>query len=441
MATAIDSVYRITRPVHRALQNDFLRHGALVFGASMTTNVLNYLFNFAIAHRLGVEGFAELSSLVSGVMILSIPSTILTLIVVKYAATFHAAGDGARIRRLSDVVLKWCGVAAAAVVTLGVAFHAAIADFLKVPSDGAIPLAILVIALGFVTPTLRGVLQGEQDFVRYSLSLVLESFLKVSFAIALVYAGLHVQGALLGWVIATTFAICYTVWAVLRKHGSQPTKVRLNLDLRRLAMTTVGVALATGFLTTMSFIDVLLVKHFFDAKEAGLYAAVNLSGKIVLFLVSFVPAIVLPKAVAKVERGESALHLLVKAGLLTVLLSGGTLAFFGMLPSLILRVVAGHAFVSASPYVFQYDAAMALLALLTLIVNYKIGIHRFEFLYGLGAVVLMEIGAISLWHSSIWDVVHVLLIGNAAAVLTCGLGGLHTKVLVADAVGSDPLAS
>jgi O-antigen/teichoic acid export membrane protein len=426
MASTAGAVHRLARPVRRALQNDFLRHSALVFGASMATNVLNYLFNFALSRRLGVEGFATLSSLTSGVMILSIPATILTLVVVKYAATFHAAGDAPRIRRLSNVLLKWIFVAAAVVVLLGELFRGAIGHFLNIPSYETISLALLVTALGFITPTLRGVLQGEQDFLRYSLSLVFESLLKVLFAVALVYAGYRVEGAMLGWVLGIACAMAYTVWAVLKKHGAPGKTARLNLDLRRLAQTTVGVALATGFLTTISFIDVLLVKHYFDARQAGFYAAVNLSGKIVLFLVGFVPAIVLPKAVAKVERGEDATNLLLRAGVITLLMSGATLAVFGLAPSLILRLLAGRAFISAAPFVFQYDAAMALLALLTLVVNYKIGLHRYDFLFWLGGVLALEVTAIALWHQSLWDVIHVLLVGNVIAVIMCGYNAART---------------
>jgi O-antigen/teichoic acid export membrane protein len=421
MSLSSIAVRTVPRPVQRAFKNDFVRHGALVFAASMATNILNYLFNFAISRRLGVEGFATLSSLVSGVMILSVPATITTLIVVKYAAAFHAAEDAGRIRRLSSILLKGSFFCAVGVIVIGEVIRGFVASFLRIPNTGAITLAMAVTALSFVTPVLRAVLQGEQDFVRYSASLVIESLLKVTFAVTLVYAGFQVGGAMLGWVLGMSCGLVYTVWAVLAKHGKTSPPVKLSLNLRELLRTTTGVALASGFLTTISFMHVLLVKHYFDPKEAGFYAAVNLSGKIVLFLVGFVPAIVLPKAVAKAQRGESAVRLLAQAGVLTVVMSGITLAVFGLMPAKILTIVAGHAFVSAAPYVFQYDGAMALLALLTLIVNYNIGVHRFEFLYCLGVVLLGEIGAIALWHRDISDVIHVLLVGNAIAIVGCVL--------------------
>ncbi len=414
------AMLRVIYPVRRALRSDFVRHSALVFGATMLANTLNYAFNFALSRRLGVEGFATLSSLVSAIMILSIPASILCLIVVKYAATFHAAADGARVRRLSQLLLNWTGVCALAIFAGGMLFRGDIASFLRIGNDESIPLTLAVIALTFVTPSVRGILQGEQDFQRFSVSVILEALLKVGLGVGYVYAHFGVAGAMMGWLIGASIALAYTVWAVLRKHGTAAdAKVRLGLDLRRLTQTTFGIGVATGLLTCISFMDVLLVKHYFDARQAGLYAAVNLTGKIVLFLVGFVPAIVLPKAVAKVAKRESPVLLLLQAAAVTFLLSGATLIAFGLMPGEVMRVIAGRAFVAAAPYVFQYDVAMGMLAVITLVVSYKIGIHRFDFLYALGGALILEVAGIALFHRSLWDIIHVLLAGNALAIIGC----------------------
>ncbi len=426
MAAAVPSVERFAQPVRRALQSDFVRHSALVFSASMAANVLNYAFNFALSRRLGVEGFATLSSLVELLMIFSIPASVVTLIVVKYTATFHAAGDAQHVRRLAHVLLKWTSITAAAAFLLGVLLRTQVAAFLHIPDDAAIPLSIGILGLAFITPSVRGIIQGEQDFVRYSVSTVLEVFLKVLIAVALVYTGFGVVGAMWGWILGTLAALGYTIWAVLRKHGSlAPGAVRLALDIRRLAQTTAGVGLASGFLIILAFIDVLLVKHYFDARQAGLYAAVNLTGKVVLFVAGFVPAVLLPKAVAKSARGESAVALLLQAIAVTALMSGAALAAFGAAPALVVRILAGRDFIAAAPYVLQYDAAMSLLAVVTLLVNFNIGVHRFQFLYPLGIMVVAEIVSIALFHRTLWDVVHILLAVNALAV-PCTL--LHLTV-------------
>ncbi|HKU68486.1 MAG TPA: oligosaccharide flippase family protein [Candidatus Baltobacteraceae bacterium] len=435
MATAAPLSERISIPVRRALKNDFLRHGALVFGATMAANVLNYAFNVALSRRLGVEGFATLSSLVSFIMIFSIPASVLTLMVVKYTATFHAAGDTARVRRLSAILLKWTSVAAIVAFVLGVLLHGEVAAFLRIANDPAIPLCIGILALSLITPSVRAILQGEQDFIRYSISVVLENFLKVLLAVALVYAGFGVIGALSGWLLGTFAALAYTVWAVFKKHGSAAdASISLGLDVQRLVRTTMGVGFAGAFVVVFSSIDVLLVKHYFTPHEAGLYAAVNLTGKVVLFVAAFVPSVLLPKAAAKHERGEAPTVLLLQAVAVTSVMCGAALVMFGSAPGLVVRILAGADFAAAAPYVLQYDAAMALLAVVTLLVNYRIAIHNFQFLYPFGGVLACEIAAIALFHGTLWDVIHVLLIGNAFAAAVCVYGLSTTRKALVGAV-------
>jgi len=400
----------------KALRNEFVRHSALVFGATMATNVLNYLFNFALSRRLGVENYATLASLNGGLMILCLPGTIANLVVVKYAAEFHAVGDTGRLSRLTRMVLLYAVAIAAAFFLGGFTLRGFAGGFLRIPNDASIGLAVLLLALSFVLLSIRGILQGCQDFRRFSISAVLEVLLKVLFAVAFVYAGYGVPGAMLGWSVATGVALLYTVWAV-RRGVSEMSGAKLSLDLTRLFKTTSGVGAATAALVLLSFLDVVLVKHYLDARQAGLYAAVNLTGKIVLFIVSFLPLTLLPKVAAKAKRGEAPTGLLVQAAVGTVVLSGVTLTVFALMPGTIVSLLAGRAFAGAAPYVFRYDIAMMLLAGITLIVNYKIALHRFDFVYPLFLILLAELSAIATWHRGIMDVVNVLVIGNAVALI------------------------
>ncbi|HEX5275383.1 MAG TPA: hypothetical protein VFW34_08905 [Candidatus Rubrimentiphilum sp.] len=383
----------------------------------MAANVLNYLFNFAVSRRLGLENFATLSALGSGLIICSLPAAVVNLMVVKYAAEFHAVGDVARLSRLSRIVLRGTTTSAMACFAIGFVARGQIANFLHIPNDMAIVFAVGVLALGLITPSVRGVLQGCQDFKRFSISAVLEVFLKLVLATALVYADFGVRGAMLGWSVATASALVYTIWAV-RRGLSRNTEAKLSIDGARLFKTLSGVAAATTALTLLSFLDVILVKHFLDARQAGLYAAVNLTGKVVLFIVSFLPMTLLPKAVALAKRSESPVGLLLQAAVGTLLLSGAALALFAIMPGTIIGLLAGHAFVAAAPYVFRYDVAMTLLAGITLVVNYKIALHRFDFVFPLLAILVGEVAAVTIWHRGILDIVNILLVGNGVALLT-----------------------
>jgi O-antigen/teichoic acid export membrane protein len=403
-------------PLQKVLRSEFLRHSAVVFGATLAGNLLNYLFNVAVSRRLGVENYAVLSALGGLLVVLSLPSIVVNLIVVKYAAEFHAVDDEQRLARLSRIVLQWSAILAAVLFAACFALRGVVANFLHITDDYAVIFTLTLLALSLIMPSVRGVLQGRQDFRLFANSVILELALKVIFGVALVYAGFGVRGAMFGWSVAVGIALCYTIWAV-RRGLSRSIEARLSIDASRLFKTLSGIAAATAALTLLSFLDVVLVKHYFDARQAGLYAAVNLTGKVVLFIVSFLPMTLLPKAIAKAKRGESATELLLQAAAGTLLLSGAVLTLFALMPATVIGVLAGRAFVDAAPYVFRYDIAMTLLAGITLVVNYKIALHRFDFVYLLFAILAAEVAAIAVLHRNIGDVVNILMIGNACALL------------------------
>lgn len=401
--------------LEKAFRSEFVRHGALVFGATMASSALSYVFNFAVSRRLGVEDYATLSSLGGLLVILSLPAVVINLIVVKYSAEFHAVADVERLARLARVVLRWSAAAAAVFFTCGLLLRGVIADFLHIPNDIAIVFTVAIVALSFMVPSVRGILQGCQNFRTFSISVVLEVLLKVLFGVTLVYSGFGVRGAMLGWSVATAVALLYTI-RVVRGELSEAAEGRLSIDAARLFKTISGVAAASAALTLLSFLDVVLVKHYFDARQAGLFAAVNLTGKVVLFIVGFLPMTLLPKAVAKTTRGESAAGLLLQAAAGTLVISGAALTVFAIMPVTIISLVAGQAFAQAAPYVFRYDIAMTLLAGITLVVNYKVALHRFDFVYPLFIILVAEVSAIAVWHRGLMDVINILLVGNTIAL-------------------------
>lgn len=402
--------------VRRTLRSDFIRHGALVFASSTLVNIFNYLFHFAISRRLGVEGYGSLSALIAGLIIVSIPSTILTIIVVKYAAEFHALNDLPKLRTLTERVLLWASASAVVLCAVGVGASGAIANYLRLTDRSAVIVTVCLIAVNFVLPAMRGILQGVQDFAAFALSTGLEGVLKAMLGIALVYVGYGVHGALFGYLLGSSVGFIYTICAITRHLSSE--RGRLYIDIRRLVQTISGVALSTAALSVLGFGDVLLVKHFFSPQLAGLYGAVSLAGKVLFFVVGFVPTVVLPKASAKASIGGNAFPILLRAGLATLGTSILVLLLFHSAPSLVIRLLAGAAFAGAAPYVFAYALALAMLALTGLIVTYKISVHRFDFVPFLLVVTATELTVINFWHPTIWAVIETLLIGHSCAFLS-----------------------
>ena len=402
--------------LRKLIAGDFARHGALVFLTTTTINVLGYAFHFAISRKVGVEQYGELAALNAGYMISMVFSTITATVIVKYAAEFRVLGDAAHLAGLSRRLCMYGLVVGMACALLGLAAAAPIATYLKIPNVSAVSLALVVMALSFITPTLRSVFIGIEDFSIYSISSILESGLKALLGIGFVYAGYGVTGAFGGWALGVLITVAYTMTVLLARYRKTPaTEVKVNF--RRLAVTMAGVSACTILLTSLGYADVIIVKHYADPTTAGLYGALSLSGKILLFVVGFVPTVLLPKASRQALSGTSPVRILIIAvGVVLGFSSVGLVGYY-FLPGFIVTTLAGPSFAPATPYVFFYGVAMVLLAALTTVTTYKIGIHRFDFVLPLAACAVAELVGISVYHRSLTEIIGVLIAGNSLALI------------------------
>lgn len=402
----------------RLIRNDLVKHGTLVFASTMLGSVFLYAFYFIASRWLGVERYGTLSALLSAILVVSVVGTIGTTIVVRFAAEFETLGDAGKLRRLSDVLAFGSVAIVALGALLGFALRAPISEFLHLDDPGVVVLSAVVTALGIALPMLRGIAQGAQRFGVFAVSTLVETIGKTALGGAAVLAGLGVPGSLAGFAVALVVAILYTYGSLRFTFRAKPDRMRI--DLKRLVVTSGGIACAIFGVTTLTFFDVVLAKHYLSAQQAGLYGAAVLAARAIYVVVSFLPTILLPKATARATSGAPAARLLLQAVAATLALSGAILAFYALFPSFVVRAFAGAAFAEAAPLVLPLGAAMAILTTTNLVISYKIGLHRFDFVVPLLTIMVGEFLAIARFHSSPIEIIRTLLIGHTL-VLTATL--------------------
>ncbi len=400
--------------IPRLLRSSFLKHGALVFLATNFANALAFAFHFFAARALGVQLYGSLTSLIGIMTIAGLPASIGMMIVVKYAAEVHAGGEPGKVRALIDRVLFLSGWGAVALLALGAALSVPLASYLRLSTPLDVFVVVVLTAIGLVLTAMRAVLLGVQNFAGFAASIFAESIVRLCCGVGLVILGLGVFGAMTGFLLGVGAALASS-FVSLRKH-MRTAPVDLHFDLRRLLQSSAGMALGLGAFTALTSLDMILARHYLDARSAGYYGAVAQSGRILLFSCTFVPMLVLPKAAARSTAGVSATKILVNGGIASAVLLGTGLAIFALFPRFIVTALGGAAFASAAGHVFPYGLAMCALALLQVVIYYKISIHRFDFILPLVLAVFFEWIGIRLWHGGIDQVIRVLIVVNVLAL-------------------------
>ncbi|MDE2571079.1 MAG: oligosaccharide flippase family protein, partial [bacterium] len=230
---------------HRLYRDDFVRHGALVFAGSMIGNAGGYFYHFALSRQLGPVQYGELLSLISLMMIAGVPASVLTTVVARYAAEFHALGDRGHLRGLVEWIARIGVVGGLLLLAAGSGLMGIVARYLHLDTSTPVFLALIAGAFALIGPVMRSVLQGCQRFPGFAGSMAVEGISKAVFGVIAVAIGLGVSGAIGGFAAGSLAGFVVTLALVRSELGE---RVAFNVDLRRLTETTLGVggsALAT----------------------------------------------------------------------------------------------------------------------------------------------------------------------------------------------------
>jgi len=405
----------------RLKENDLIFHGGIVFLGFVAANVFNYLYYMLAGRVLGVLAYGELTALTSALLTLAAPANVLQIIIARLSAGFYATRSYESLRRLSTHTVRWTSLVALLVAAAGVLFRDPLATFFHTTSG---PVLATAAALGIylVITVQRGVLQGSHRFGELSASYVIEALARVGAGIPL---ALHYGafGALLGAVIGAAVALVYNLWTI--HAATRGDGVAAAFDLRHIVRVTSGIGVSQFALTVLSFYDVALVRHVFDARSAGLYAAAALVGRAMLGMLQFVPTVVMPKATARASAGSPALRVLGAGVGLSVIIAGAGALIAMFAPGELAAAFAGRAFLDAAPLVLPYVLAAGALGIANVAAAYQIGLHRYSFVIPSTIVAVAEITLNAVWHPSPLIFVIVLLGGHTAylAATFIGIGG------------------
>ncbi len=263
------------RPKIRDLRRGVLSGSLIMLVSSVFVGVINLVYNFAVAHKLGAGQFGHASAVYTVLMLLSSVTLSFQLLCSKFVARSDSASERIAIYNLLHRRSWLAGLGVGIVLFFS---SSAVANYLNLPS----PLLVQFLAVGtvFYIPlgTRRGFMQGTYDFVPLALNFALEVVIKLIGAVALMWGGYGVRGVV--GAISASVVLAYFVAVPRKHHFGKVQQATLRAGMEE------GVQAVIFFIgqVIINNLDIILVKHFFDATQAGVYAAVALIGRVVYML-------------------------------------------------------------------------------------------------------------------------------------------------------------
>ena len=157
----------------------------------------------------------------------------------------------------------------------------------------------------------RGVFQGKQELTFLSVTYQSEMISRLLITFSLLYFLDFDSSVLIAVGILCSFV--FGMFPFKYKIFSFKTSLKLDIDKSKLVR---NFFIITAFYELTQIIinnsDILLVKHYFDSYEAGLYASLALIGRVVYFIAWMFVMLLLPTVVQLKKDGKSTLPILMK---------------------------------------------------------------------------------------------------------------------------------
>jgi O-antigen/teichoic acid export membrane protein len=376
----------------------------LLVGSGLAT-ATNLAYNIAVARFLGPAGFGHATAVYTLLVLISAATLSIQIVSAKLVAQQQDVESRRAVYRSFHRV-AWVGGIGIALLLL--AFRSTITGYLNLPTSDLVSL--LAVGAAFYVPlgSRRGYIQGSCAFRGLATNLVLEGITRLGGSLAAVLLGYGVRGV----IAANSAAIAVAYLAAVQKPARR-TSSPLPF---RVALRETGQALI--FFAGQVLInncDIVLVKHFFLSREAGLYAAVAMVGRVIFTFCQSVVNSMFP-LVAGTRAEERRGFKVIITSFLMVLGIGSILALaLRLAPAWLWTSFFGSGFAIAGKYGLPY--LLAMYAMTTILYCLCVVLITYEMSYRIANTSWIQLGfsgiiiaGICLFHNSLREVILVQLI-------------------------------
>lgn len=400
------------------LNLEHLKHSSLMFSASIVGGLFNFLLQIVANNFLTEKDFSFMYSLFTLSMIFGVLGISVLTMVAKEISSYGAKGDKARVSYVFvHTLIKMLTIVGFSFIIF-LPFAGKIASILSRPDAvTAVIVTGFLMCLSVVVPIGYGALQGLERFTKWSLSMILFSFMRLSIGITLIYLGFNVTGAVSASVIAYIIIFLIILYW-LRDIVLLKDKKEADESLIEYYKTSWWITIAFFFNYIICFVDILIVQHYFHGDNAAIYSSASLLGRAIFYLPWALAASMFPKVSKLLAEGKPSVGLL-KSTLkysLSLCLAAAIGLYF--LADFIVGWLLKSSYTLEVPSLLKvFVFALIPYALTTILIYYNIAAHRIKVLWVLLAASILHLFLLNNFRNSLLEIVNMLAVSG---VIICG---------------------
>ncbi|KJD32169.1 sugar isomerase [Tamlana nanhaiensis] len=365
----------------------------------------NYLYNLILGRILGPAQFADAAVLITFLLVLSFAAMTFQLVTAKFSVLFENDTFNSFISKIYKNALL-VGVVLGLLIVL-------FANQLQVVFNTSSASMFMVFGFGvplyFIMSVNRGVYQGKKAFKSLSITYQGEMLSRLVITLGLIYM-LNLQSSI---VIAIGILVSFM-------FGLVPFKMPKIVSVKHLSLSQTNTKAIRSFFVITAFYeltqiiinnsDILLVKHYFESYDAGLYASLALIGRIVYFIAWMFVMLLLPTVIQLKKEGKETAPVLFKyvayiAGIAILI----TLVC-ALFPKTAITLLFGKSYLAMAPLLWKYALATSMFAISNIFAYYYLSLDKYLPVIISGVFGVLQMGLVVFFHDSLSQVVHMQII-------------------------------
>jgi O-antigen/teichoic acid export membrane protein len=373
----------------------------------------NYLYNLLLGRILGPAAFADAAILITFLLILSFVGMTFQIVSAKYAVLL----DNNSLSLFTRMITKYSTLAGLLIGVLVVVFNQELQEVFHTKTASMFFIFGLGIPLYFLMSVNRGLYQGKNLMNKLAVTYQTEMASRLLLTIVAVLLFPSVSPSIIvaaGITLSFVFGLFPFQKGISKAFQSTVAVVSENIDKKAI----LSFFMLTAFYELTQIIinnsDIILVKHYFDNEQAGLYASLALIGRVVYFVAWMFVMLLLPKVIQLKKEGKETQPILLKyvayIGVLSSVIVLGTFLF----PELLVNVMFGKAYLPIAFLLWKYALATSIFAIANIFAYYFLSINQYVPVVVSGIIGLTQIILIVLFHSSLEQVVEMQIIAMVA---------------------------
>lgn len=371
----------------------------------LAVNGGNYLYNLILGRVLGPEQFADAAVLITFLLVLSFVAMTFQLVTAKFSVVFENNVFNTFISKIyKNATLVGIGLG-----ILIIAFSNQLQNIFHTSSATMFVIFGIGVPLYFLMSVNRGIYQGQKSFKSLSITYQAEMLSRLIITLGLLFL-FNMQSSVviaIGILISFGFGLIPFNLKNLRFKTSVTLKRDQSNQVRNFFMITAFYELTQIIINNS---DILLVKHYFESYEAGLYASLALIGRIVYFIAWMFVMLLLPTVVQLKKEGKATAPVLFKyvgyiAGIAMIIVLACAL-----FPETAITLLFGEQYLAMAPLLWKYALATGVFAISNIFAYYYLSLDRYVPVVLSGLFGMLQMGLVIFFHDSLEQVVHMQIV-------------------------------